>query len=76
MGKDKKKSTMRTSAACGAKWKFISYLERGHHLALFLTVNETIVVLHRNERREAIIDRVICLGKKEDDEWPDEQISN
>jgi len=29
----------------------LSYLERGDHLALFLTVYEIIVVLHRNEGR-------------------------
>jgi hypothetical protein len=42
------------------------HLERGHHLALFLTVYEIIVVLHRYEGREAIIDRVIYLREKKD----------
>lgn len=36
------------------------HLERGHHLALFLAVYEVVVVLHRYERREAIVDRVVC----------------
>jgi hypothetical protein len=41
-----------------------SHLERRHHLTLFLTVYEIIVVLHRNEGREAIVDRVICSAGK------------
>jgi hypothetical protein len=40
-----------------------SYPERGYHLALFLTVYEIIMVLHRNEGREAIVDRVIFSEK-------------
>ena len=40
------------------------YLERGNHLALFLTVYEVVVVLHRDERREAIADRVIWGGNE------------
>ena len=40
------------------------YLERGHHLALFFAVYQVVVVLHRNEGREAIIDRVICWNAK------------
>jgi hypothetical protein len=48
------------------KWgrRSLSDLERGHHLAFFLTVYEIIVVLHRYEGREAIIDRVICSAGK------------
>jgi hypothetical protein len=51
------------TAAGGANGSNLSYPERGHHFALFLTVYEIIVVLHRNEGREAIIDRVICSEK-------------
>lgn len=36
------------------------YLERGHHFAFFLTVENAIVVLHRDERRQVVIDRVVC----------------
>ena len=42
-----------------AKWKDGLCLERGHHLALFLTVYEIVVVLHRYEGREAVVDRII-----------------
>jgi hypothetical protein len=41
----------------------LSYPECGHHLALILAVYEIIVVLHRNEWREVIVDRVICSEK-------------
>lgn len=37
----------------------ISYLESGEHLALFFAVNETIVVLHRDERRQVVRDGVV-----------------
>ena len=40
----------------------LPHLERGHHLALFFAVYQVIVVLHRNEGRKAIVDRVICLN--------------
>ena len=39
------------------------HLERGHHLALFLAVYEVVVVLHRYEWREAIVDRVVCFRR-------------
>lgn len=39
------------------------HLERGHHLALFLAVYKVVVVLHRYERREAIVDRVVCFRR-------------
>ena len=39
------------------------HLERGHHLALFLAVYEVVVVLHRYERRKAIVDRVVCFRR-------------
>jgi hypothetical protein len=57
---------VRTTAAGGvngSNGSDLSYPECGHHLALVLTVYEIIVVLHRNEWREAIIDRVICSEK-------------
>ena len=42
------------------RWSFVFiHLERGHHLALFLAVYEVVVVLHRYEGREAIVDRVV-----------------
>lgn len=44
---------------------FFIHLERGHHLALFLAVYEVVVVLHRYEGREAIVDRVVCFGGDE-----------
>ena len=40
-----------------------SDLECGHHLALLLAVHETVVVLHRDERREVVRDRVVCGDK-------------
>ena len=49
--------------ANGSNGRNLSYPESGHQLALVLTVYEIIVVLHRNEWREAIINRVICSEK-------------
>ena len=34
------------------------YLERWEHLALLFAVDEAVVVLHRDERRKLILDRV------------------
>src|SRR6266850_315419 len=42
----------------------LPHLERGHHLALFFAVYQAVLVLHRNEGRKAIVDRVICWGAK------------
>lgn len=36
------------------------HLERGHHLALFLAVQHVVVVLHRDEGREVVRDRMVC----------------
>ena len=44
--------------------ELLDYLDRGHHLALFLTVYQVVVVLHRNEGRQAIVDGVICHGRE------------
>ena len=38
-----------------------AYLERGEHLALLLAVDEVVVVLHRDEGRELVVDRVVCV---------------
>lgn len=43
---------------------FLPYLDRGHHLALFLTIYQVVVVLHRNEGRQAIVDGVIYHGRR------------
>ncbi len=56
----------------GSEGSYLPHLERGHHLALFFTVYEVIVVLHRNEGREAIIDRVIC---SEVNEWANQLLA-
>ena len=42
-----------------ARGKRIADLERGEHLTLLLAVEETVVVLHRDERGEAKGDRVV-----------------
>jgi formate dehydrogenase assembly factor FdhD len=42
----------------------LPHLERGHHLALFFAVDQAVLVLHRNEGRKAIVDRVICWSAK------------
>ncbi len=36
-------------------------LQRREHLAFFLTVDEAVVVLHGDERREVVRDRVVCV---------------
>ena len=38
----------------------MEYLECGKHLALFLAIDEAIVVLHRDERRELVLYRIVC----------------
>lgn len=38
------------------------YLEGGEHLALLLAVDERVVVLHRDERREVVLDGVVYKG--------------
>lgn len=35
-------------------------LHSGEHLALFFTVQQAVVVLHRDERGQPVRDRVIC----------------
>lgn len=40
------------------------HFEGGEHLALFLAVDERVVVLHRDERREVVLDGVVCKGAK------------
>jgi hypothetical protein len=37
-----------------------AYLEGREHLALLLAVNQRVVVLHRDERREVVRDGVVC----------------
>lgn len=39
------------------------YLEGGDHLALLFAVDQAIVVLHRDEGREVVRDRVVCGGQ-------------
>ena len=39
-----------------------TYLERREHLALFLAVEQTVVVLHRDEWGEVVGDCVACGG--------------
>lgn len=39
----------------------MSYLERREHLSLFFSVEETMLVLHRYERSQAMGDGVVCL---------------
>ena len=36
-------------------------LERGEHLALLFAVDERVVVLHGDEGREPVLDRVRCV---------------
>lgn len=36
------------------------HLERREHLALLLAVQERVVVLHRDEGRQVVRDRVVC----------------
>jgi len=56
---------MQGAAWCwhGVRKKVLAYLNRGHHLALFLTIYQVVVVLHRNEGRQAIVDGVIYYGR-------------
>lgn len=35
-------------------------LQRGEHLALLLAVDEAVVVLHRDKRRQVVRERVVC----------------
>ena len=35
-------------------------VEGGEHFALLLAVGEVVVVLHRDERRELVVDSVVC----------------
>ena len=44
------------------------HLESREHFALFLPVDETMVVLHGDERCEAVGDRVVC--KSHDERLP------
>ena len=66
-GKEKKnclrKATREVAWCAHAEREDLAYLERGHHLALFLTVYQVVVVLHRNEGRQAVVDSVICYGR-------------
>jgi hypothetical protein len=39
-------------------------LERRHHLPLLLAVNEVVMVLHRDERREVVCDGIIWVGRE------------
>ena len=39
----------------------MEYLECGKHLALFLAIDEAIVILHRYERRELVLYRVVWI---------------
>jgi hypothetical protein len=48
------------SMKTGGGAKYATCLEGGHHLALFLTVEQTVVVLHRDKRREVVCDGVVC----------------
>lgn len=42
-------------------WKKLNPdFERRHHLALLFAVDKAVVVLHRDERRELVVDRVVC----------------
>ena len=38
-------------------------LQRREHLTLLLTIQQAVVVLHRDERREVVRDRVVCGDK-------------
>lgn len=38
------------------------HLQRREHLALLLAVHERVVVLHRDEGRQVVRDRVVCGG--------------
>ena len=40
-----------------------SHGKAGEHLALLLAVEEAVVVLHRDERRELVLDSVCCSGE-------------
>jgi hypothetical protein len=35
------------------------HLERRHHLALLLAVEQIVMILHGYERRELVIDRIV-----------------
>jgi hypothetical protein len=37
----------------------LPYFERGHHLPLLFSVDQTVVVLHRDKWRELVIDRIV-----------------
>lgn len=39
-----------------------AYLQRGQHFALLLAVDETVLVLHRDEWREVVRDCVVWDG--------------
>lgn len=42
------------------EWVRNMHLAGGEHLALFFTVDEAVVVLHRDERREFVGDGIVC----------------
>ena len=39
-----------------------THLQSRVHLALFLSVRRIVEVLHRDERRELVVDRVVCVS--------------
>ena len=45
-----------------------AHLERGEHLALLLPVEQTVVILHGEEWREVVGDRVVCTRVRKDNE--------
>ena len=42
------------------RWERWTNLERRKHLAFLLAVRQVVVVLHRDEGRETVGDRVVC----------------
>lgn len=41
-----------------------AYLECREHLALLLSVYEAVLVLHRDERREIVVDGIVYRGNE------------
>ncbi len=44
-----------------------TYLECGEHLTLFFTINQAVMVLHRDERGEVVCDCVVYVPETDAD---------
>lgn len=68
-GETKEEIQLQTSAyaqskhsvsCCSGRMKLKPYLQRGIHLSLVFPVQQAVLILHRDERREVVRDGIIC----------------